>query len=329
MCKRIMILHVVSASVLACAMAAFGYQDVGATNFPDVPGLIELPATNGRAFDSYTAPELNEFLDSPHSELVPLLDRYAADEDVLQRYFAIPVSTTRAAVMRDFYTGWREGLESVRFDSLSLDGRIDYTLFRNQLDYEIRQLDIEKANRQEMAALIPFADVIVQLEENRVNMHTLDAEAAAITLNKLAASISDLKNQVSQSLKSDAEDGPFKVKATVANRAAHNADFLSRILGNWYRFYAEYDPTFTWWNEKPYEAAADALKDYASFIRSRMVKNAPDNQNDMLGDPIGNDALLSELAYEMIPYSPAELIDIANQEFAWCERELLKATDEL
>src|SRR5205814_481248 len=55
----------------------------------------------------------------------------------------------------------------------------------------------------------------------------------------------------------------------------------------------------------------------------------PGDASDIIGDPIGRDGLMSELAYEMIPYSPEELIAIANQEFAWCEDQMKRASREL
>ena len=51
--------------------------------------------------------------------------------------------------------------------------------------------------------------------------------------------------------------------------------------------------------------------------------------DDIVGDPIGRDGLMSELAYEMIPYTPEQLIAIANKEYAWCESEMKKASREL
>ncbi len=48
--------------------------------------------------------------------------------------------------------------------------------------------------------------------------------------------------------------------------------------------------------------------------------------DDIVGNPIGRDALMSELAFEMIPYTPEELIAIANKEFAWCEAEMKRAS---
>jgi uncharacterized protein (DUF885 family) len=40
------------------------------------------------------------------------------------------------------------------------------------------------------------------------------------------------------------------------------------------------------------------------------------------GRPVGREALLADLAAEMVPYTPEELLAIAEREFAWCEREM-------
>ena len=56
------------------------------------------------------------------------------------------------------------------------------------------------------------------------------------------------------------------------------------------------------------------------------VAARPGDTSDIIGDPIGHDALMSELQSEMIPYTPEELIAIANKEFAWCENEMKKAS---
>jgi uncharacterized protein (DUF885 family) len=55
----------------------------------------------------------------------------------------------------------------------------------------------------------------------------------------------------------------------------------------------------------------------------------PGDTSDIIGDPIGHDALMSELQSEMIPYTPEELIAIAQKELAWCENEMKKASREL
>ena len=51
--------------------------------------------------------------------------------------------------------------------------------------------------------------------------------------------------------------------------------------------------------------------------------------SDIIGDPIGRDGLMVELASEMIPYTPEELITLAHKELDWCESEMKKASREL
>jgi hypothetical protein len=52
-------------------------------------------------------------------------------------------------------------------------------------------------------------------------------------------------------------------------------------------------------------------------------------QSEIVGNPIGREALLSELQYEMIAYSPEELIELARKELAWCEDQMKRAAREM
>jgi hypothetical protein len=51
--------------------------------------------------------------------------------------------------------------------------------------------------------------------------------------------------------------------------------------------------------------------------------------SDIVGDPLGREAVLIDLENEMIPYTPEELIALAEKELAWCETEMVKAAREL
>ncbi len=55
----------------------------------------------------------------------------------------------------------------------------------------------------------------------------------------------------------------------------------------------------------------------------------PGDSSDIIGDPIGREALMVELTSEMIPYTPEELIAIGWKELEWCETEMKKASREL
>ncbi len=47
------------------------------------------------------------------------------------------------------------------------------------------------------------------------------------------------------------------------------------------------------------------------------------------GPARGREGLLQDLSEAMIPYTPEELIALAEREFAWCDREMLKASREM
>ena len=49
----------------------------------------------------------------------------------------------------------------------------------------------------------------------------------------------------------------------------------------------------------------------------------------ILGKPRGRAGLISDLRDNMIPYSPEQLIALANKEFEWCENEMKKASREM
>lgn len=53
------------------------------------------------------------------------------------------------------------------------------------------------------------------------------------------------------------------------------------------------------------------------------------DESGIKGIPVGRERLLLELEHEMIPYSPEELLEIAEQEYAWCRAEILKASREM
>ena len=120
-----------------------------------------------------------------------------------------------------------------------------------------------------------------------------------------------------------------RVSRVVAQRAATEVETLRRTLEGWNRYYAGYDPTFSWWAADPYKRLDDAMKAYVKVLREKIVGVKEGEDPPIVGDPIGADGLRADLAVEMLPYTPAELIAIANQEFAWCETEMKKAAREM
>jgi uncharacterized protein (DUF885 family) len=304
----------------------------------------------------------------PDSEMRPIIEYYVVDRGSLQRSFPVASSPARRERFRKFYGDALERIKALNFDAMSQEGKVDYLLFRNHLEHELRQLDIEEKQQAEIGPLVPFSKTIVDLEESRRRMDRIDSAKTAAALTALKKEIDDTRKSVEAGLRGGAEgSGAIKVKKVVAFRAVGAINNLRNNLRNWYSFYNGYDPLFGWWNEEPYKTLDQTLTSYAAFLSERVVglraegatpATAPPNRgtgggtgaqgsafgpgqqrtvptaragdaSDIIGDPIGREALLSELQSEMIPYAPEELIAIANKEMAWCEGEMKKASRDL
>jgi uncharacterized protein (DUF885 family) len=308
---------------------------------------------------------------APESEMRAIIEYYVVDRGSLARSYPVASSPARRDRFRKFYADALERIQKLDFDSMSQEGKADYVLFKNHLEHELRQLDIEEKQLAEIQPLIPFARTIVDLEEARRRMEPIDSAKAAATLTNLKKQIDDTRRVVDAGLRGSDTGEAIKAKKTVAFRAVGAVNNLRNNLRNWYTFYNGYDPVFTWWNEEPYKSLDEALTSYATYLSERLVglriatgqgqqggqrpaggaggsgggggggqggggfqrpgaaTARPGDTSDIIGDPIGREALLSELQSEMIPYTPEELIAIANKEMAWCEAEMKKASNDL
>lgn len=115
----------------------------------------------------------------------------------------------------------------------------------------------------------------------------------------------------------------------LARRAAGAVSSLRGTLAGWFQFYDGFDPEFSWWCRKPYDDAIAALDDYAKFLRETCAGLKGADDDPLVGDPIGRGALDLDLRHEFIPYSPEQLIAIGEAEFAWCEGEMRRASNEM
>jgi uncharacterized protein (DUF885 family) len=81
---------------------------------------------------------------------------------------------------------------------------------------------------------------------------------------------------------------------------------------------------------EPYAELDTTLGQYIKFLKGwRTTDASKDDGSGIIGNPIGREEIIKSLEFEMIPYNPEELIDIANKEFAWCEKEMLKASADM
>jgi len=268
--------------------------------------------------------------ESPKSELTDALERFVEDRGSITRFYNIPTSAARRERMAEFYSGWRGELNRYDFDALSRDGQVDWLLFRNHVDRELAQLEISGERVAEAEPLVPFGARIVELAEARQRMEWIEPSAAATVLVELQEAVAETRKLVEAGLgEAEGQAAAARPKQTVAWRAAGMVDDYRRRLRSWFEFYNGYDPLFTWWAERPFGQADTALMQYADFLREKVVGIKRGEQEALIGDPIGREALTVELRYELIPYTPEQLIAIAEQEYRWCEAEMKRAAGEL
>ena len=187
------------------------------------------------------------------------------------------------------------------------------------------QLDLieREALAAEMNGFIPFTALIVELEERRRRRNLWNPRRwrrAWPPFRRVAAT----RETVEARLESEADLSRIVALRAVTTLAQH-----TRLLEDWYEHYAGYDPVFTWWNEDPYARAKTALDDYATFLRETVIGYREGEDEPIVGDPIGAEGLAADLRREMIPYTPEELIAIAEREYAWCEERMIEASREL
>jgi hypothetical protein len=255
------------------------------------------------------------------SRLRGVIEKYGADYGSINRFYTAQTSPLRSARFRQLYADYFLSLGQLNFNSLNATEQIDYVLFRNYLEHEEKELTRFEKQLAEMAPILPFAKTVSDLEDTRRRLESIDPAKTAAVLTELAKQINETQNAL--------EKNPDKPKRTVANRAVRTLAGLRLTLRNWYNFHNSYDPVFTWWNAEPYKAADDALQKYSEFVTGKLVGMPATDKTTIIGDPIGREALLEELEFEMIPYSPEELLEIANKEFAWCEAEMKKASRDM
>ena len=314
----------VTAGIVAMLAGSVWFGSVSAKETQQKHGTADGKTTR----TSVATLDLND-TDSKPSEMRSVIERYTSDRGSLLRFYSVEASGARQTRMRRFYNEWLTALTKLDFDRMSQDGRIDYLLFKNHLEHELRQLDLQSKALAEVAPLIPFAQTITDLEDSRRRMEAIESPKIASLFTRMSKQIDATSKAVEVGLKADAKADAIKPKKTVAYRAVASVTSLRNTLKSWYGFYNGYDPMFTWWVSEPYKSVDQSLEKYAALLREKILGLKPGDNTEIVGDPIGHDALMSELAYEMIPYTPEELIAIANKEYAWCESEMKRASREL
>lgn len=290
---------------------------IGATCFYE-PAIAQAPAHQDKLYEQA-------------SEVSGLVVRYANDMAAVQ-YFYSPMVSGRGfggaqahspeqmERMVRLNEDYLEELRNLDFDAYSIHGQVDYILLKNKIERSLKSI---AASQQQYAAIqnhLPFAEAIYSFEQLRRRGHRVDGEKIAGQLHQATLDLQQARAVLKEMDSLPEEESLYLV---------HTIGDLRSRLQSAFHFYQGYDPLFTWWVPEPFKALDKALEDYASLAAEKSDARVFDDGSNIGGRPIGREAMSDQLRDEMIPYTPEELLRLAEKEFAWCEAELLKASREM
>ena len=268
----------------------------------------------------------------PCQEMPAIMQEYNADFQVLNRFYSPAVqgfsvggggrqsagsSPEKRERLNKLSREYLVRLDQLDFDGLSQECKADYILFKRDLNEKIRLADLDAQEYAAVKQWFPFADDIFALEKSRRRGAQPKADKVAADWSSMAKTVKELQAKV------QAENNMPVMSIRKANETI---GLLKLSLKSIYDFYNGYDPMFTWWVPKSYTALDEALTAYQTEFTKKQV---PDKNGIVARKPVGRDEIVRLLNYEMVNYTPEELVDIANKEFAWCDKEMLKASKEM
>ena len=251
-----------------------------------------------------------------------ILQHYQADKGSLERFYVIDMSPEKRNRMISFYKEYVNKIKDLPFKSLSQSDKVDYLLFKNQLEANLNELSIEESNYQTSKNWVDFAAVIYAQEQSRRRGANINAEKTSLTWNTLSKEIQQKILLLNQS----------------ANIAKPSAMHITRTIRGYKKaiksindFYGGYDPMYSWWTAQSFKKLDSSLDVYQQAIvkKTDASSNQKADQSGIVGNPIGAEAIETSLHNAFIPYNAQELIKIAEKEFAWCDKEMLRASREL
>lgn len=253
---------------------------------------------------------------------------FAADLADIQSFLGISFSPTRAAKVKEFLTSTLASFpKTFDFEHLSQDDQVDYLLLQSHIKRLLHQNKAAAKKYQQAKDLGLFGawvDVCIQFVETRHNVGRQSGKEIATAFQTTERGIDELIRVLDSESSFDGEKERFIVFWTIAR-----FEELQKALAEAVGFYQGYDPAISWWIESPWQTLSVKLTALIVALKKKTGVDGSSSADDIVGDPIGREALLEELEAEWIAYTPEELVQIGEEEFQWCEREMQKASEAL
>jgi len=250
-----------------------------------------------------------------------IMQNYYADINALNRVYIVEGSPEKRERFKKVAEDYISRLNKIAFNILPQGCKADYILFKRDLDETVFQANKEAAEYAAVQQWFPFADSVYAFEKIRRRGGAIDGKKIAADFFTISKQLQQLKTKLV---------AEKNISVSNSRRASIIIRGLQIAAKNVFTFYNGYDPLFSWWVPDTYKKLDSSLIVFAAAFKANAEKNAPNKDSSgIVGYPIGRDEIVRQLNYEMIPYTPEELIQVANKEFAWCDKEMLKASAEM
>ncbi|KAK0372288.1 X-Pro dipeptidyl-peptidase [Colletotrichum limetticola] len=253
------------------------------------------------------------------SEFMPeRIIRVTTDEKNLNKFYNIKFSATRSHRLERYYNEELDSLFKAPFDTYSQEDKVDFLLLRNYLRRNLRVLLLDRERDELVKPVLPFIQPLIEICEARQSMVPVDSKKTAMILNKTAKNIIATTKAIKKN--------GIKANDSTLSRAMSTIDQIRGHVDEAYSFYAPYDPLFPFWCDAPKKELDEALTGIKTAIDTKLIEKNGSGSIRAAVEPIGRSGLITELEAEMIPYTPEELLKLAQEQYDWCEKEMKKAS---
>jgi hypothetical protein len=221
--------------------------------------------------------------------VAPLLRAFQVDVGDFDQFNDLRFDPRTWDAKSAFLAQWQARVDAIDVATLDATGKVDRVVLLLALRNQAAAIDLARRQRDEMANLLPFSDVVLGLEHDRRSLVPIEPQKAAGIVAPLAGRIDALRKELEQ----QRAGGAAVASAVLARRAAGAVEHLRWVLSEWFAFYDGFDPLAGWWLREPVGDATRALNDYARFLREDVAGLHGQDDDPLIGDPIGRDALLS------------------------------------
>lgn len=256
------------------------------------------------------------------------IQTFTADLGDIESFLSISISPTRADKVKECLESTLAFLsKNFGFMLLPPSEQVDYLLLQSHIKRLLHQNEAAAkkiATAKELGLFGDWVDVCIRFVETRQNVGKQSGQQIATALHSAAQGVDQL-------LRVLASDDNFKgdKERFIVSWSIPKFEELQWALEEAAGFYKGYDPAITWWIEQPWMALNKKLTALTSALGRKTGIDGSGSADDIVGDPIGREALLQELEAEWIAYTPEELVQKAEEEFEWCEKEMEKASKTL